>query len=142
MVERGWAPGADPALDHRPKLEWRVSLVKDSVDPTSPRFNAKAARAKLMSQPMGRQGRQAVPVFGPASRRAKLAHKDSEMACFTCHLSWTTSCGGCHLPIEANWKTGTHRYEGDGDAQLRHLQPAGGARRHVPARAPHDGEGQ
>jgi hypothetical protein len=34
------------------------------------------------------------------------------MACFTCHLSWTTSCGGCHLPIEANWKTKSHRYEG------------------------------
>ena len=35
------------------------------------------------------------------------------MACFTCHLSWTTSCGGCHLPIEANWQTESHRYEGE-----------------------------
>jgi hypothetical protein len=26
------------------------------------------------------------------------------MTCFTCHLSWTTSCAGCHLPIQANWK--------------------------------------
>ena len=34
------------------------------------------------------------------------------MACFTCHTSWTTSCGGCHLPIEANWKTERHHYEG------------------------------
>jgi hypothetical protein len=34
------------------------------------------------------------------------------MACFTCHLSWTTSCAGCHLPIEANWKTTSHKYEG------------------------------
>src|SRR3546814_20115077 len=34
------------------------------------------------------------------------------MACFTCHLSWTTSCGGCHLPIEANWKTSSHKYDG------------------------------
>ncbi len=33
------------------------------------------------------------------------------MACYTCHLSWTTSCGGCHLPIEANWKTSTHKWE-------------------------------
>ena len=33
------------------------------------------------------------------------------MACFTCHLSWTTSCGGCHLPIEANWKTEDHHYD-------------------------------
>ena len=59
---------------------------------------------------------------------------NDEMACFTCHLSWTTSCGGCHLPIEANWKTERHHYEGGDDAQLRDLQPAGRARRHVPAR--------
>ncbi|MGB0133548.1 LVIVD repeat-containing protein, partial [Dokdonella sp.] len=26
--------------------------------------------------------------------------------------SWTTSCGGCHLPIQANWKTERHKYEG------------------------------
>ena len=40
-----------------PKLEWEVSLVKDSVDPASPHFNAKAARAKLMST-LGRRRRQ------------------------------------------------------------------------------------
>jgi hypothetical protein len=34
------------------------------------------------------------------------------MACYTCHLSWTTSCNGCHLPIEANWKTERLHYEG------------------------------
>src|SRR3546814_18784634 len=34
-------------------------------------------------------------------------------SCFTCHLSWTTSCGGCHLPIEANWKTKSHHFEGE-----------------------------
>ena len=45
----------------------------------------------------------------PADKRA---HKPDEMECFTCHLSWTTSCGGCHLPIEANWKTERHHYEG------------------------------
>ena len=65
-----------------------------------------------------------------------LAHKDDEMACFTCHMSWTTSCAGCHLPIEANWKTASHHYEGEHDAQLRDLQSAGRARRHVPARHP------
>jgi hypothetical protein len=30
-----------------PNLEWKVSLVKDSVDRASPNFNMKAARAKL-----------------------------------------------------------------------------------------------
>src|SRR5258708_36081804 len=31
-----------------PTLEWEMSLVKDPVDPTHPRYNEKAARAKLM----------------------------------------------------------------------------------------------
>jgi hypothetical protein len=34
------------------------------------------------------------------------------MECYTCHTSWTTSCAGCHLPIEANNKTERHHYEG------------------------------
>jgi hypothetical protein len=34
------------------------------------------------------------------------------MTCFSCHLSWTTSCAGCHLPIQANWKTDRKHYEG------------------------------
>jgi hypothetical protein len=41
-----------------------------------------------------------------------LAHNDDKMECYTCHTPWTTSCGGCHLPIEANAKTARHRYEG------------------------------
>ncbi|MCT2557472.1 hypothetical protein N0B51_00610 [Tsuneonella sp. YG55] len=93
-----------------PDLEWRVSLVKDSVDPASPRFNAKSARAKLMSEEGAEDG---LFSFGPGIAPENRAHKDSEMACFTCHLSWTTSCGGCHLPIEANWKTTDHHFEGE-----------------------------
>ncbi|MBU6253421.1 MAG: hypothetical protein KGN98_09530, partial [Alphaproteobacteria bacterium] len=93
-----------------PKLEWRVSLVKDSVDPQNPRFNLKAARAKLMGKSGAETGKFE---FGAGIPEEELAHKDSEMACFTCHLSWTTSCGGCHLPIEANWKTTSHHYEGE-----------------------------
>lgn len=92
-----------------PKLEWRVSLVKDTVDRASPRFNAKAARAKLMSR-LGDDGRYR---FGTGVAKSDRAHGDEQMACFTCHLSWTTSCGGCHLPIEANWKTSMHKYEGE-----------------------------
>ena len=26
--------------------------------------------------------------------------------------SWTTSCAGCHLPIQANWKSERQHYEG------------------------------
>ena len=93
-----------------PKLEWRVHLVKDSVDPASPDFNEKSARAKLMSKSGADDGGFA---FGPGIARADRAHDDSRMACFTCHLSWTTSCGGCHLPIEANWKSTMNHYEGE-----------------------------
>jgi hypothetical protein len=92
-----------------PGLVWRISLVRDSVDPASPRFNAKSARAKLMSKSGADDGKYS---FGPGVTKTNRAHKDEEMACFTCHLSWTTSCGGCHLPIEANWKTESHHYEG------------------------------
>jgi hypothetical protein len=93
-----------------PKLQWEVSLVKDAVDPANAHFNAKAARAKLMSRNGGEDGRYA---FGSGVPQSERAHNESEMACFTCHLSWTTSCGGCHLPIEANWKTKMNHYEGE-----------------------------
>ncbi len=92
-----------------PKLEWQVKLVKDSVDPSSPDYDAKAARAKLMSRTTA-DGKQFQ--WGPGIAAGDLAHKDGEMACFACHTSWTPSCGGCHLPIEANWKTDSHKYEG------------------------------
>jgi hypothetical protein len=92
------------ALD--PNKEWKVSLVKDSVNPKHPEYNEKAARAKLMAAgEAGRQGK-----WGPGVD--KLAHDNDRMLCFTCHLSWTTSCAGCHLPIQANWKTERYHFEG------------------------------
>src|SRR5262249_16051325 len=33
---------------------------------------------------------------------ATLAHRDDDMACYTCHTAWMTSCFGCHLPMRAN----------------------------------------
>lgn len=93
-----------------PDLEWDVSLVKNSVSRELPEFNAKAARAKLMAASAADTGRF---TFGPGVAPAERAHKPDQVACFTCHLSWTTSCGGCHLPIEANWKSTSHKYEGE-----------------------------
>lgn len=90
-----------------PDLEWDVTLVKNTVSPGSRDYNAKAARAKLMKK-----------LDGPSDAKMEwggtsdLAHDDEEIACFACHTSWTTSCGGCHLPIEANWKTERKHYEG------------------------------
>jgi hypothetical protein len=89
-----------------PSLEWRVKLVKNSVNRDHPDFNPKAARAKLVGTLAATGGTMA---FGPGV--GERAHKDDNMACFACHTSWTTSCGGCHLPIEANWKSKTHKYE-------------------------------
>ncbi|MGP1351696.1 MAG: hypothetical protein ACTS1Z_00090 [Parasphingopyxis sp.] len=92
-----------------PDLEWEVSLVRDTVDRSHPDFNEMSARSKLM----GRSGAESgVFEFGPGIAEEDRAHRDEEMACFTCHLSWTTSCGGCHLPIEANALTFSHHYDG------------------------------
>jgi hypothetical protein len=92
-----------------PKLEWQVSLVKQAVTP-GPHFNAKAARAKLMAR---RAPKTASFEWGPGIAKEDRAHGEDKMTCFTCHLSWTTSCGGCHLPIEANWKTKMHHFDGE-----------------------------
>ncbi|MEQ8859728.1 MAG: hypothetical protein RIC56_13875 [Pseudomonadales bacterium] len=89
-----------------PELEWKLSLVKDTVNPAHADYNAKAARAKTMSR------NTATLDWGPDVPEASLAHSYEEMECYSCHTSWTTSCGGCHLPIEANWKTERHHYEG------------------------------
>jgi hypothetical protein len=92
-----------------PHKEWEMSLVKDSVNPKHPRYNAKAARAKLVAKGGFDDYKQS---YGPGVPSKERAHSDDRMACFTCHLSWTTSCAGCHLPIEANWKTERQHFEG------------------------------
>jgi len=92
------------ALD--PEREWEMTLVKDTVTPGNPKYNERAARAKLMRA--GAEGREGK--WGGGSN--DLAHSNDKVACYTCHLSWTTSCAGCHLPIQANWKTERHHYEG------------------------------
>jgi len=89
-----------------PELEWEMSLVKDTTNPDHPSYNAKAARAKLMKADPNTM------TWGKDVSSNDRAHKADEMECFTCHLSWTTSCAGCHLPIQANWKTERHHYEG------------------------------
>lgn len=89
------------------ELEWKVSLIKDAVDPKSDHYNPKAAHAKTMSRDTDKQTWGADEV-APED----WAHSYDNMECYACHTSWTTSCGGCHLPIEANAKTDRHHYEG------------------------------
>lgn len=89
-----------------PTLQWKVSLVKDTVTPGNEAYNKAAARAKLMSENVNTQR------WGQNVAPANRAHKVTEMMCTTCHTSWTTSCSGCHLPIEVNRKTDRLHYEG------------------------------
>ena len=42
----------------------------------------------------------------------KLAHDNSEMDCQICHSSWVTSCFGCHLPMKADERVTTNKFEG------------------------------
>ena len=92
-----------------PDKEWEMSLVKDSVNPKHPRYNVKSARAKLVAKGDYDNYAQRWGLGVPEDKRA---HGDDKMTCQTCHTSWTTSCSGCHLPIEANEKTERHHYEG------------------------------
>jgi hypothetical protein len=87
-------------------LEWKVSQVLDSIDPTSAHYNEKARLAKTILKDGTSWG--AIP-DNPDS----LAHSDKNMACYTCHTSWVTSCFGCHLPQQANWKKDSNHFEGE-----------------------------
>ncbi|MEM7363766.1 MAG: hypothetical protein AAF525_07060, partial [Pseudomonadota bacterium] len=87
-----------------PDREWSVSLVKNTVAEGHNDYNARAARAKLMSRDTNGQA------WGQDV--TDLAHDNANMECYSCHQSWTTSCGGCHLPGEANWKSEINHYKG------------------------------
>jgi hypothetical protein len=93
-------------------LEWRVKQVVSSVDPSSKDYNSRAAKAKLVTKIDNDTGQYSFAQGAKAISESKLAHPNSEMSCFACHSSWTTACGGCHLPIQANWKSTTNHYEG------------------------------
>jgi len=90
----------------KPGLEWKMSLVKDVSNPISPAYNAKADRAHTMGKNV------ATLDYGSDLPMDQRAHGEDKMLCYSCHTSWTTSCGGCHLPIQANWKTERLHYEG------------------------------
>ncbi len=89
-----------------PGLEWEVVQVLDSITPASVHYNAKSHRAKTLQRDGKTWG--AVPPEPHA-----LAHADDRMECYSCHLSWTTACAGCHLPVQANWKKTMHHFGGE-----------------------------
>jgi hypothetical protein len=87
-------------------LEWEVTLLKDVSDRASTAYSVNADRAHTMSNDT------ASLRFGTDVPKDQRAHDVDKMLCYTCHTSWTTSCGGCHLPIQANFKTERNHYEG------------------------------
>lgn len=91
-----------------PNVEWKVVQLRDSIDPSSTSYNEKARLAKTI-----RKDGIAWGDVPPSGHDEWLAHSDKNMECFTCHLSWTTACAGCHLPIEANWKVKMKHFEGE-----------------------------
>jgi hypothetical protein len=97
-------------------LEWQVKQVRDSITKGHPSYNEKAARAKTVEKLAGDNSKQQwgnlKKIDAVSSESEVLAHGNDKMSCFTCHSSWVTSCGGCHLPIQANWKKESGHYDG------------------------------
>ncbi len=92
--------------------EWEVSQVLDSITPgdNNKKFNEKSHRAKTLRKD---GGTWSGPSDDSLTDPGNLAHPNERLECYTCHLSWTTACAGCHLPIQANWKKTMNHFEGD-----------------------------
>ncbi len=89
-----------------PGLEWEISQLLDTSTPAASAYNVRADRAHTMSR------NTTTLAYGTSVAKSDRAHDADKMLCYTCHTSWTTSCGGCHLPIQANWKSKRNHYEG------------------------------
>ena len=79
------------------KEPWEVVQVMDTITPGNPHYSEKSRLAKTILKDGQTWG--AAP-----GDDSKLAHANSKMTCYACHSSWTTSCFGCHLPMQANKK--------------------------------------
>ncbi len=88
-----------------PELWWKVKQTADTVTPGNSDYNEKSAYAKTMQKDNETWGNAAV-------EENLLAHRDSNMTCYSCHTSWVTSCFGCHLSMEANRKLPNRHNEG------------------------------
>ena len=104
LFQRSMVEQNDPATG---KIkEWEVPQVADTIDPKSPRYNAKSARAKTLMRDNETWG--AVPADAK-----QLAHDASKVSCVSCHSSWTTNCWGCHLSAAVNTRKPALHEEGD-----------------------------
>ena len=92
-----------------PDIKWEIPQTIDVINPLSPHYNAQARYAKTLYRDGKTWGD--VPATADA-RRVKLAHDNDNMDCQVCHSSWVTSCFGCHLPMKANARVNTNKFEG------------------------------
>jgi hypothetical protein len=92
-----------------PDMRWDVPQTIDTIDPSSPRYNAKSAYAKTLQRDGTTWGASLVR---PEDQPRHLAHDNAKMDCQICHTSWATSCFGCHLPMKANTRTPLNKFEG------------------------------
>jgi hypothetical protein len=95
-----------------PDVRWEVPQTRDTIDPSSPKYNAKSRYAKTLRRDNASWGDV------PEERNAdgscpKLAHDNRNVSCQVCHSSWATSCFGCHLPMRANQKVAGNKFEGE-----------------------------
>ena len=92
--------------------EWEVIQVKDTIDPQSEwsKSHPKQAEQSRLAKTVQKDG---ITWGEVPPNHENLAHSNDRVACYSCHLSWTTSCAGCHLPIKANWKKTTNHFEGE-----------------------------
>lgn len=100
-------------------LIWSIPQVKDSIDPANegkkyfegdekrerPVYNPESRYSKTIQRDNRTWG--SVP-----ADEAQLAHTNDKMTCQACHTSWTTSCFGCHLPMQANERKDIRHWEG------------------------------
>jgi hypothetical protein len=89
-------------------LSWEITQVADTINPASPKYNARAALAKTIRFEDGKFA------WGDVPRDPKrCAHANGSLSCIVCHSSWNPSCYGCHLPQKANKKMPNLHNEGD-----------------------------
>jgi len=95
-----------------PDLSWKVTQVKDTIEPTHPDYNALAALSKTVRFKKSETGFDWEWGDVPEDPAA-CAHPIQSMNCIACHSSWNPSCFGCHLPQKADKKMPELHNEGD-----------------------------
>ncbi len=93
-----------------PDIKWEIPQTVDVINPLSPHYNAQARYAKTLYRDGKTWGD--VPAADGSGAHRKLAHDNAQMDCQICHSSWVTSCFGCHIPMKANERVNTNKFEG------------------------------